>query len=93
LQAELGDDPLDTAGADGRAGLAEFLGQDLGRGLRIQEAIADHLLDELGGAAVVGLGTAFLVDQRQDPALLEEVAQLEVALFTVGELLGGLQGA
>ena len=93
LQAELGHDPFDGAGADGLAGLAQFLGDDGGRGGRIQEAITHDLLDDLIGAAIVGFGAALLILQGQGAALFENLAQLEVALLGIAEFLGGGNGA
>jgi len=93
LQAELGHDPFDGASADGLAGLAQFLADDGGRGVRIQEAITDDLLDDLIGATIVGFGAALLVLQGQGAALFESLAQLEIALLGVAEFLGGGDGA
>jgi hypothetical protein len=40
------DDPSDTPNADGKPALAELLGDDLHRGIRVQEAMADDLADD-----------------------------------------------
>jgi hypothetical protein len=85
----LGHDPFDGAGADGLTGLAQFLADDGGRGGRVQEAITNHLLDDLIGAAIVGFGAALLILQGRGSALLESLAQLEVALLGIAEFLGG----
>ena len=42
-------------------GLAELLGDDVDRGVGIEEAVADDLSLDLVGADGVGLGSAFLV--------------------------------
>jgi len=86
LQAKLGHDALDAAGADGKAALAQFLGDDLGGGIRVEKAVADDLLDDLIGAAVMGLGAALLVEQREEVAALEQLAQLKIALPAKAEL-------
>lgn len=92
MKAELADHTLDSPGADGLAGLAQFLGNHGRRGIRIQEAVTDHLLDDLIGAAVVGFRAAFLVLQGRGAASFELVAQLEVALFGKAEFGGSGQG-
>lgn len=93
MQAELRDDAFDAAGADGKAALAQFLGDDLDGGIRVKKAVAHDLLDDLIGAAVIGLGPALLVEERQDAASLEELAQLKIALPAETELFGRGGGA
>jgi hypothetical protein len=83
---------LDTAGADEVAGLANLLGQDAGGSFRVKEAVANHLLADLIGAAVGGFGAALEALQSQGAALLEKRAQLEIALLAEAELAGGSQG-
>lgn len=75
------------------AGLANFLGQDAGGSLRIEEAVANDLLTDLIGAAVGGLGAAAATLQGQGTPRLEELAQLIVTLFAKAELAGGRHGA
>jgi len=89
LQAEMGNGAFDAAGADGPAGLAEFLGDDLGRGFGIEEAMANDLADDFVGAARGAFGSAFLAVQGQGAALAEGVAELEIALFAEAELACG----
>jgi hypothetical protein len=93
LQAEVGEDTLDAAGAEGVAGLADFLGQDGGRSVRIQEAMADDLLADRLSAAVGGFGAALLALQGAGAARLIEPAQLEIALLAEAEFAGSGQGA
>jgi hypothetical protein len=93
LQAELGDDPLNAAGADGVAGLANFLGQDAGGSFRVEKAVTNDLLAGLLGTAVSGFGAAFVAEQSQGAPLLEEMEQLIVTLLAEAELAGGGQGA
>ena len=92
MQAELGQDTLDAARADGVAGLPEFLGDDIGRSFWIQKPIAHDLLEDLTSPAVVGFGATFLIEQSQGAFLLEGLAELEVALFAEAKLLGSGQG-
>jgi hypothetical protein len=92
LQAVIGDDAADGAEADGEVGLLEFLGDDVGGGVRIQEEVAQDLADGLFGAAVVGLGAGFLGLEGQSAALLEGGAQLVVALAAIAEELGDSRG-
>jgi len=70
-------------------GLLELLGDDGHGGVRIQEAIADHLPDQFVGTAVIGLGTAGEVLKAEGTLFAEAGAQLEVALFGVVVLAGG----
>ena len=57
LQAVIGDDPFDAALADGVILLADFLSDNLGGGIWIEEATADDQTDNLVGAAVIGFGS------------------------------------
>jgi len=88
LQAVIGDDALDAAQTDLEVGLAQFLSDDLGGGIRIQKAIAQNLADGLIGAAVVGLGASLLRLEGGQAALLEGVEDLIVALTAVAVFLG-----
>ena len=91
MQAELFDDPFDAADGDGPTSLSEFLGDDGGGGLGIEEAVANDLADDFVGAAVRAFGAAFFAEQGQGTALGEGLTELEVALFREAELEGGLQ--
>ena len=92
MQAELFDHPFDAADTDDPTRLGEFLRDDGGRGLGIEEAMADDLADDFVGAAVIALGTAFFAFQGGGPALAIGLAELEVPLFTEAEVAGGLEG-
>lgn len=72
--------------------LAEFLSDDLGRGLRIQEAMADDLADDFVGAPVIGLGAGGFTVQSQGAVFFEQMEQLEIAGFGIAEFFGGLGG-
>jgi hypothetical protein len=89
LQAKLRDNPLDAARADRNAALAQFLGNDLDGGIRVEKTVADDLLDDLIGPAVMGLRTALLIEQGEHAAEGEGAPELEVALATEAKLGGG----
>ena len=91
MQAELLDDPFDTADTQGQIGLGEFLRDDGGGRFGIEETMADDLPDDFVGAAVIAFGAALFARQGGGPALLISVAELEIALFTEAEIAGGLE--
>jgi hypothetical protein len=93
LKAKVADDPFDRARADGPAGLAEFLGDDRGGSVGVQEAMTNDLADKLVGASVVAFGATLLASEGQSAAAVEGVAELEIALLTQAELCGSPQGA
>jgi hypothetical protein len=72
---------------------AELLGDDVGGGVGVEEAVADDLTDDFVGAAVEAFGTAFLAEQGGGAAVDERLTELEVALFTEAELASGCCGA
>jgi len=90
LQAKLGNDAIHGALADAEVTLAQFLGYDLGTGLGIQEAVANHLADEFLGAAVVGFGSPFGTEETLAALGKEERPELEIALAAITELGGNL---
>jgi hypothetical protein len=71
LKAILLDDAFHAAGTDHEAGLAEFLGDDVDRGVGIEEAVTNNLAFDLISADGVGLGSAFVSLESQDPVLLK----------------------
>lgn len=93
MKAVVGDDAFDAAGTDDPAGLAEFLGDDVGGGVGVEEAVADDLADDFVGAAVAAFGAAFLAEEGGAAAVGERLAELEVALLTEAELACGGGGA
>src|SRR5216683_608209 len=93
LKAVVSDDAFDAARTDDPAGLAELLGDDVGGGVGVEEAVADDLADDFVGAAVEAFGAAFLAEQGGGAAVGERLAELEVALFTEAELARGGGGA
>ena len=60
MEAVIGDDPFDAALADGMTLLADFLSDDGGGRVRVEEATADDQTDDLVGAAVIGFGSRVL---------------------------------
>ena len=85
----MGDDAFDAARTNDPAGLAEFLGDDVSRGVGVEEAMADDLADDFVGATVETFGAAFLAQQSGAAAVGERLAELEIALFTEAELACG----
>jgi hypothetical protein len=92
LKAILLDDALDAPGTDGEAGLAELLGDDVGRGVEIEEAVTDDLSFELLGAYVVALGPGLLAGEGLGPVLSEQFEQLIIPLASQSQLLRGRSG-
>jgi len=85
LQAVIGDDPFDAALADGVALLADFLSDDFGGRIRIQETTADDQPDNLVGAAVIGFGSRVLQQQTLGALLIKGGEDLVIAL--AGEIV------
>ncbi len=73
--------------------LPEFLGDDLGGGVRVQEAVAQDLVDDLLGAPVVGLGSGLVRLEGWEAAPVEGLEELVVALTAVAVFLGDGQDA
>src|SRR5713226_2943418 len=86
-------DATDSAGADGRAGLANLLSDDVGRGVGVEEAVADDLLSNIRGAPCGCLGSGFATEQSGATALLKGGEELVIALLGVAVLGGGGSGA
>jgi hypothetical protein len=93
LKAVLLDDADDTANADREAGLAEFLGDDVNRGVGIEEALTDDLANDLVGADIVAFGAGLVALESSASMFTIEFKQLKISLFTEVVLLGGLGGA
>ena len=91
MNAVIGDDAVDAAQAELEVSLAQLLGDHLGGGIWIQKAIAQHLADDLIGAAIIGLGAGFLGAKGKQATLLEVRQQLIVALAT-NAVFGGDTG-
>ena len=93
LQAVLLDNTVHAAGADLEAGLAELLGDDVDRGVGVEEAVADDLTVDLVGADIVVFGAGFVALQSRASMLTIEFEQLKISLFAEAEFVGGLGGA
>jgi hypothetical protein len=92
LKAVLFDDTDDTPNADRKSGLAEFLRDDLDRGVGIEKAVADDLANELVGADIVAFGSRLVAPESLATMFTITLKQLKVSLFTKVELFGGLGG-
>ena len=89
MQAVIGDDPFDAALADRLTLLADFLSNDGGGSLRVEEAAADHQTDHLVGAAVIGFWPRGMEEQTRGAMLVEARQDLVVTLAGEIEFLGG----
>jgi len=93
LKAVLVENALDAAVAEGHAALADFLDDDLGGGIGIEEKVANDLSDDFVGSAIVGFGPPLLVLEAVGAALLKTAQELKVALSGVVVLSGGPRGS
>lgn len=93
LQPVLLKDASDSSVADGDSLLPEFLGDDFAVGIGVEESAADDLSFDFVGSSVVGFWTAFFVCQCDGSLLQEGLADLEIALLGVAELVGCLFGS
>jgi len=93
LKTVLLDDADDTPNADREAGLAEFLRDDIDRGIGIEEAVADDLAHDLVGANIVPFGPGLVGLKSCASVFTIEFEQLKISLFREVKLLGGLGGA
>ena len=82
------DHAFDAASADRETGLAQLLGDDLDRGIGIEEAMANDLSFDLIGANGVGLGAAFLSLEGHGAPFLKEIKQLIISLSGEAVFLG-----
>jgi hypothetical protein len=89
LQPELSNDAVDGAFTDAQVTLTEFLGDDLGTGFRVQEAVTDNLADEFLGTSVIGFGATFGAEESLAALLQKQSAKLEVTLTAEAEFAGG----
>jgi hypothetical protein len=89
LKAILFHDALNAASADGKAGLAHLLSDDVDRGVRIEEAVTNDLALDLLGPDKVGLGPTFLILEGEDAMLLELREHLIITLSRKAKLCSG----
>ncbi len=87
------EDAADGAGADGHGALAKFLGDGLGGGVGVEEAVSNDLTDDFGGSAGGFLGTSRCAVKSGGSAFLKGVEELEVALFGKAVLTRGGGGS
>ena len=92
-KAEVGQDAADAAGADGRTRLADLLSDDIRRGVGIEEAVADNLVNHGRGATRRCFGARFAAEQGKATALGEGREDLVIALSGVAVFGGGCGGA
>jgi hypothetical protein len=93
LKAVLLDDADDTTNADRKACLAEFLRDDVDRGVRIEKAVADDLANDLVGADIVAFGAWLVALESCASIFTIEFEQLKISLLAEIVLFGGLGGA
>ena len=92
MKAVLFDDADDTPNADRKSGLAEFLRDDLDRGVGIKKAVADDLANELVGADIVAFGSRLVTLESHATMFTIKFEQLKISLFAKAEFFGGLGG-
>jgi len=85
----MGDNAVHSSFADGELALPEFLRDDFGAGLRVEEAMTDHLRDDFLGTPVVGLRSPFGALQGFGSLFEVKSPELEVTLAAQAELGGG----
>ena len=85
MQAVIGDDSFDAAQADGMVLLADFLGDDGGGGIWIEEATADDQAHDVIGAAEMSFRSPCLEEQALG-ALLAKIRQ-DLVITLAGEIV------
>ena len=80
MQAVIGNDAFDAALADRLPLLADFLGDDGGGRIGVQETTADDQTDHLVGAAVIRFGTWALQEQTFGAFCIKGTQDLVIAL-------------
>ena len=93
MKAILLDDAVHASSTDGETSLAELLGDDVDRGVGIEEALPDDLANDLVGADIVAFGAGLVALESCAAMFTVEFEQLKIALFAEVELVGGLGGA
>ena len=93
MQAVLLDDANDAPNADLKAGLAKFLRDDLDGGVRIEEAVADDLANDLVSADIVVFGSGLVALKSCASMFTIKFKQLKVSLLAEVKFRGGLGGA
>jgi hypothetical protein len=80
LKAVLLDNAFHASGADLETRLAKLLGDDVDRGIGIEEAVADDLALDLIGADGIGLGSTFLAEEGGYSLFLKLLLHLIISL-------------
>jgi hypothetical protein len=93
LKTVLLDDADDTSNTDLEACLPEFLCDDVDRGVRIEEPVADDLANDLVGADIVVFGAGLVALESCASLFTIEFEQLKISLFSEIEFFGGLGSA
>ncbi len=75
MKTDLLDDARHAASADRKSGLTKLLSDDVCRGLRVEEAVADDLPHDLLGSHRRPIGPAFLAAQSGRPLLVKELEE------------------
>ncbi|MCX6922805.1 MAG: hypothetical protein NT154_06275 [Verrucomicrobia bacterium] len=81
MKSEFRDDPFDAALGDRPAILPQFVCDNVGRRVRIQETVPDNLTHDRFRALRGSFGAALVRLQSRRPLFFKEVKQLGVALF------------
>ena len=87
MKAKLLNDTLDASSADCPAALAKLLRDDVGRCVRVKEAVTNHLPHYLLGSSMVGFWAALATEQGQGALISECTAKLKIALLAEAEFL------
>jgi len=93
LKAVFLDDANDTTSADRETRLAKLLGEDVERGVGIEEAVANDLANDLVGADIVAFGAWLMAQESWATLFTKEFEHLEISLFAEAELLGRFGGS
>src|SRR6266487_1754508 len=90
LKATVFDDPIDASHADCEASLRQFLRDDGGGSVRVEEPRPPHLTHGLSGTAVVALRAPFPAGGRRSPLEALDLKKLRVTLRGEAERFRGL---
>jgi hypothetical protein len=90
LEGVVLDNAFHATDANGGSGLNEFLSDDFGRRVGVEEAMSNDLPYDFVGATIVSFGSAFVGNKTLRAELLELLTELKIALARESELLGRL---
>lgn len=83
------DNAFNAPGADLPSGLAKFLGDHVGGGIRVEKAMPDDLSNHLAGSAKVSFGAWFAGLESESALGFVGVEKLEIPLFAITVFLSG----